>query len=134
MRRARAFLVGLPLGFLIGPLTPDILAQKLFLLLAALLPFFNTRPGERRFNPQFGTKLYNYLFEQNIEGFDEILKNVIKDDMNYWFPNVIVNTVFLDITTAQKNKNTDNYIINIKIQFTVNNQTDVLGLTVTSNL
>jgi hypothetical protein len=74
------------------------------------------------------------LFDQNIEGFDEILKNVIKEDINYWFPNVIVNTVFLDITTAQKNKNTDNYIINLKIQFTVNNQTDVLGLTVTSNL
>lgn len=101
---------------------------------ANITNFFNTRPGERRFNPQFGTKLYQYLFEQNIEGFDEILKNVIVEDMNYWFPNVIVNTVFLDITTAQKNKNTDNYIINIKIQFTVNNQTDVLGLTVTSNL
>ena len=101
---------------------------------ANITNFFNTRPGERRFNPQFGTKLYQYLFEQNIEGFDDILKNVIKEDMNYWFPNVIVNTVFLDITTAQKNNNTDNYIINIKIQFTVNNQTDVLGLTVTSNL
>jgi phage baseplate assembly protein W len=101
---------------------------------ANITNFFNTRPGERRFNPQFGTKLYQYLFEQNIEGFDEILKNVIKEDMNYWFPNVIVNTVFLDITTAQKNKNTDNYIISIKIQFTVNNQTDVLGLIVTSNL
>jgi phage baseplate assembly protein W len=101
---------------------------------ANITNFFNTRPGERRFNPQFGTKLYQYLFEQNIEGFDDILKNVIKEDMNYWFPNVIVNTVFLDITTAQKNKNTDNYIISIKIQFTVNNQTDVLGLIVTSNL
>ena len=101
---------------------------------ANITNFFNTRQGERRFNPQFGTKLYQYLFEQNIEGFDDILKNVIKEDMNYWFPNVIVNTVFLDITTAQKNKNTDNYIISIKIQFTVNNQTDVLGLTVTSNL
>ncbi len=101
---------------------------------ANITNFFNTRPGERRFNPQFGTKLYQYLFEQNIEGFDDILKNVIKEDMNYWFPNVIVNTVFLDITTAQKNKNTDNYIVSIKIQFTVNNQTDVLGLTVTSNL
>ena len=101
---------------------------------ANITNFFNTRPGERRFNPQFGTKLYQYLFEQNIEGFDDILKNVIKEDMNYWFPNVIVNTVFLDITTAQKNKNTYNYIISIKIQFTVNNQTDVLGLTVTSNL
>ena len=101
---------------------------------ANITNFFNTRQGERRFNPQFGTKLYQYLFDQNIEGFDDILKNVIKEDMNYWFPNVIVNTVFLDITTDQKNKNTDNYIINIKIQFTVNNQTDVLGLTVTSNL
>ena len=101
---------------------------------ANITNFFNTRPGERRFNPQFGTKLYQYLFDQNIEGFDEILKNIIVEDMTYWFPNVIVNTVFLDITTAQKNKNTDNYIINIKIQFTVNNQTDVLGLTVTSNL
>ena len=101
---------------------------------ANITNFFNTRPGERRFNPQFGTKLYQYLFDQNIEGVDEILKNVIVEDMTYWFPNVIVNTVFLDITTAQKNKNTDNYIINIKIQFTVNNQTDVLGLTVTSNL
>lgn len=101
---------------------------------ANITNFFNTRPGERRFNPQFGTKLYQYLFEQNIEGFDDILKNVIKEDMNYWFPNVIVNTVFLDITPAQKNNNTDNYIISIKIQFTVNNQTDVLGLTVTSNL
>ena len=101
---------------------------------ANITNFFNTRPGERRFNPQFGTKLYQYLFDQNIEGFDEILKNIIVEDMTYWFPNVIVNTVFLDITTAQKNKNTDNYIISIKIQFTVNNQTDVLGLTVTSNL
>jgi phage baseplate assembly protein W len=101
---------------------------------ANITNFLSTRPGERRFNPQFGTKLYQYLFDQNIEGFDEILKNVIKEDINYWFPNVIVNTVFLDITTAQKNKNTDNYIINLKIQFTVNNQTDVLGLTVTSNL
>jgi phage baseplate assembly protein W len=101
---------------------------------ANITNFLSTRPGERRFNPQFGTKLYQYLFDQNIEGFDEILKNVIKEDINYWFPNVIVNAVFLDITTAQKNKNTDNYIINLKIQFTVNNQTDVLGLTVTSNL
>lgn len=101
---------------------------------ANITNFLKTRPGERRFNPQFGTNLYKYLFDQNIEGFDDILKNVIKNDMNYWFPNVIVNTIFLDITTDQKNKNTDNYIVNLKIQFTVNNQTDVLGLTVTSNL
>ncbi len=33
--------VGLPLGFFIGPLTPDILAQNDLRRLAALLPGFN---------------------------------------------------------------------------------------------
>jgi hypothetical protein len=39
--KERAFLVGLPLGFFIGPGIPDIRAQKLFLRLAALLPGFS---------------------------------------------------------------------------------------------
>ena len=38
LRKARALRVGLPLGFFIGPFTPPILAQKLFLRLAALEP------------------------------------------------------------------------------------------------
>ena len=38
LRSARALRVGLPLGFFIGPFTPDILAQKLFLRLAAFEP------------------------------------------------------------------------------------------------
>ena len=38
LRRARALRVGLPLGFFIGPLTPDILAQKLLRRLAAFEP------------------------------------------------------------------------------------------------
>jgi len=37
---AKAFLVGFPF-FLIGPLTPDILAQKLFLLFHFLDPCFS---------------------------------------------------------------------------------------------
>ena len=40
-RNAKAFGVGLPLGFFIGPLFPLILAQKLLRRLAALLPLFN---------------------------------------------------------------------------------------------
>ena len=30
-----------------------------------LFNFFTTRPYERRFNPQFGTKLYNFLFDES---------------------------------------------------------------------
>jgi hypothetical protein len=36
--KAKALRVGLPLGFFIGPFTPPILAQKLFLRLDALEP------------------------------------------------------------------------------------------------
>jgi len=41
LRRASVFLVGSPLGFLAGPLTPDIRAQNDALRFAALLPGFN---------------------------------------------------------------------------------------------
>jgi hypothetical protein len=40
LRKANAFLVGLPLLSFIAPFTPDILAQKLALRFAALEPLF----------------------------------------------------------------------------------------------
>jgi len=99
-----------------------------------LLNFFKTRPSERRFNPQFGTRLYNYLFEQNIDGFDTILQNVIREDIQTWFPNVFVNNIFLDISPTQKAEDANNYIVRISIQFTFNNQTSSFSFNTTNNI
>jgi len=99
-----------------------------------LLNFFKTRPSERRFNPQFGTRLYNYLFEQNIDGFDTILQNVIREDIQTWFPNVFVNNIFLDISPSQKVEDANNYIVRISIQFTFNNQTSSFSFNTTNNI
>jgi len=99
-----------------------------------LLNFFKTRPSERRFNPQFGTRLYNYLFEQNIDGFDTILQNVIREDIQTWFPSVFVNNIFLDISPTQKAEDANNYIVRISIQFTFNNQTSSFSFITTNNI
>ena len=99
-----------------------------------LLNFFKTRPSERRFNPEFGTRLYNYLFEQNIDGFDTILQNVIREDMQTWFPNVFVNNIFLDVPNTQKVEDANNYIVRISIDFTFNNQTSSFSFNTTNNI
>ena len=99
-----------------------------------LLNFFKTRPSERRFNPQFGTRLYNYLFEQNIDGFDTILQNVIREDIQTWFPSVFVNNIFLYISPTQKAEDANNYIVRISIQFTFNNQTSSFSFITTNNI
>jgi len=100
-----------------------------------LLNFFNTRPLERRFNPKFGTRLYNFLFEQQTDDFEDILKNIIKEDINIWFPNVFVNQVFLEISSAEKNNDINNYIIRVKVQFTYNKETSSFSfVTTTTNI
>jgi len=99
-----------------------------------LLNFFNTKPLERRFNPEFGTRLYNFLFEQKTEDFEGIIKNIITEDMQTWFPNVFVNQVFLDISSAEKNNDVNNYIIRVKVQFTFNKQTSSFSFVTTNNI
>lgn len=99
-----------------------------------LLNFFNTRPLERRFNPKFGTRLYNFLFEQQTDDFEDILKNIIKEDINIWFPNVFVNQVFLEISSAEKNNDINNYIIRVKVQFTYNKETSSFSFVTTTNI
>lgn len=99
-----------------------------------LLNFFNTRPLERRFNPKFGTRLYNFLFEQQTDDFEDILKNIIREDINLWFPNVFVNQVFLEISSAEKNNDINNYIIRVKVQFTYNKETSSFSFVTTTNI
>ncbi len=99
-----------------------------------LFNFFTTRPYERRFNPQFGTKLYNFLFEQKTDDFEEIIKNIIKEDINTWFPTVFVNKVFLDISSDGKSNDINNYIARVKVQFTYNKETSSFSFTTTNNI
>lgn len=92
-----------------------------------------TKKGERRMNPNFGSGLQEYLFEQNVLESPEILKQILTDEINNYIPGVTVNKIDVGLSNNEKNQLTDSYILYIKIQFTFNNQTDSLELTVNQN-
>ena len=84
-------------------------------------------------NPNFGSGLQEYLFEQNIEESPDIIKQIITDEVKNYVPGVTVNKVDINIANQEKNKLTDSYTLYIKIQFTINNQTDTLSLRINQN-
>lgn len=84
-----------------------------------LLNFMLTNKGERYFNPEFGANLRNTLFEQNMNT-DE-LKASISDSIALYFPSVTVNEL-LFVPDYDAN------ILNIKLNYTVNTQTDSISI------
>lgn len=93
-----------------------------------LLNFLNTRRGERRMNPTFGTSLYGVVFEMNDDSTDEILKDVITNELNSWIPQISIKNI--SIKNKDYSSNTDNYIKKITINYMNNytKQSDTLSL------
>lgn len=93
----------------------------------------NTKRGERRFQPYFGSGLESILFEQNIDGNTDIIKQMITDDIKTWIPNVDVINVDLAMSDDDKNQLKDIYKVYIKITFAVNNTVDSVDLILQKN-
>lgn len=55
-----------------------------------------TKKGERRMNPNFGSGLWNILFEQNTENITTIVEDVIRKDITRWMQYVNVSSVDID--------------------------------------
>ncbi len=102
-----------------------------------IINLLNTRPGERRMQPTFGSHLWDIIFEQNTEDLPEIAVNTIREDITAWIPNVTV----IDVTAQvlkndQSIQNTDIYRLYIAVQFMLNmtKQTDTVTITVDNNI
>jgi len=52
-----------------------------------------TRKGERIMQPNFGTNIYNSLFEANTDTLLDTLKSSLRDDINFWLPYIVVNDI-----------------------------------------
>ncbi len=78
-----------------------------------------TKPGERRFNNQFGSSLYNLLFDNiNFEVTKEILVDTVQRDLDKFINGITVTNVSLKTEESLgKDKNT----IFISVTFTYNN-------------
>ena len=82
-----------------------------------LINFLKTKKGERRMMPEFGTKLYNVLFEQKDENFNSIAKNIISEEINYWIPEVSIQDI--QIINVENPIGDDNYKMKVSINFMV---------------
>ena len=55
--------------------------------------FFNTKQGERFFQPSIGTGIHKYLFEQGTTGVEDDIETDIRNLMGFWFPYVVINSI-----------------------------------------
>ena len=52
-----------------------------------------TRKGERVMQPNFGTAIYDSLFEANTDTLLQNLKSSIRDDIEFWLPYIIIDDI-----------------------------------------
>lgn len=74
-----------------------------------------TRKGERYMQPNFGTDIYNSIFEQNTDVLADTLESSLQDDINFWLPYITLLNV--DVFRNARYENT----LNIQIAFRVTN-------------
>ena len=58
-----------------------------------------TRKGERIMQPNFGTNIYDLLFENNTQDIRSTIKKTLIKDVNFWLPYITINDVKL-VTSA----------------------------------
>ena len=109
--------------------TFDTLSQ----IKANIINLLNTKPGERRMQPTFGTRLWNLVFEQNLESLPDIATNLVREDINSWIPNVTVTRV--DSSLLKSDLSTDDrdiYRLQVSVSFMLNmtKQSDTVTITV----
>lgn len=93
-----------------------------------------TRPGERRFNNNFGSSLYTILFEQvnDFKEFNEMLISLVQKDLDRFMNGVLVTDVTITPTEEQPFNNDPNKIY-ISVQFTYKNIPGKAEVTITNN-
>jgi phage baseplate assembly protein W len=78
-----------------------------------------TVKGERLAQPEFGSNIYNILFENMDTGFSKKIEDSIREAVAKWLPHVILNAVIID---ASHNTNT----VNISVQYSLVNDASAL--------
>ena len=83
--------------------------------------------------PEFGTKLYDVIFEQIDENIVEITKNIINEEIKYWVPEISIQKI--SISDKSDVENTNSYRLYISLEFIINktNSTDTLILELQNN-
>ncbi len=73
-----------------------------------------TQKGERLMQPNFGTNIYQMLFENNTQDIRSSIKKTLTKDINFWIPYITVNDVKLL-------SNNDMHQLTISLHFQITN-------------
>jgi phage baseplate assembly protein W len=81
-----------------------------------------TRKGERLMQPNFGSKIPDYLFELNSEENRNSLRLSVIDDIEFWLPYILLDSVQVTAETDIAFSNSySEHNVQIKISFRVTN-------------
>ncbi len=103
------------------PFRDDTINGKLFAMntttvddvRSSLYFFLNTKKGERWYDPDFGTRLHEFLFEKNDGVTGLAIKNSLKADVEKYFRNVKIEEIVID-----QSEQTNKLAINISFSYT----------------
>jgi phage baseplate assembly protein W len=88
-----------------------------------------TRKGERLMHPNFGTDLYNTLFNQNTDDLESEIERSIDRAIQEWMPYISVDEILID----QTNTNRDTYFFTVTLNFRVAGQQNLETITFNIN-
>jgi phage baseplate assembly protein W len=88
-----------------------------------------TRKGERLMHPNFGTDLYNTLFNQNTDDLESEIERSIDRAIQEWMPYISIDEILVD----QTNTNRDTYFFTVTLNFRVAGQQNLETITFNIN-
>ena len=86
-----------------------------------------TKKGERRMNPDFGSGLWNVLFENYTDDISPIIKDTIRKDVSRWMSYVNIEDIQVNTNDTEYK---DKYTVGVTVSFTIPS----IGITDTQTL
>tara|TARA_Y100001938_G_scaffold140847_1_gene209644 strand:+ start:811 stop:1287 length:477 start_codon:yes stop_codon:yes gene_type:complete len=80
---------------------------------ADLVNLLSTNVGERIFQPDLGTNLRNFLFEQQDEELSQLIQDDLVDKLKFWMPFVTIVRVDVVQGDETKGENPNRVIVNV---------------------
>ena len=81
-----------------------------------ILMLLKTKIGERRMNPNFGSGLWNLIFEFNNENLTQLVESTVRRDVERWLPYVSILKIVVGNGTVERDQN----IVRVSVDFISN--------------
>jgi phage baseplate assembly protein W len=115
MSNSAFFFKDLPLNITPNPVTGDIpIATNEMAVKKSLINLLRTPIGSRPFNPEYGTRLYEFLFNQADTESESDINNELNDVITKYEPRVKIISITTNIEDYGIDVSIDYYVVNIR--------------------